>query len=122
MLEASINKIERNSQIEILKLNNNIKLVDVCAIFNIVEISVEPVILIAQIENNSSALSLNLLNVNALNADFNEAVLVDQKFINKKDVKPISSQPKNSAIILFERTNSDILYINIFIYIINFIA
>jgi hypothetical protein len=41
--------------------------------------------------------SLNLLKTNALNADFNVDILVDQKLIKKKDVKPISSQPKNKT-------------------------
>jgi hypothetical protein len=45
----------------------------------------------------SKEASLNLLKTNALNADFNVDILVDQKLIKKKDVKPISSQPKNKT-------------------------
>lgn len=41
--------------------------------------------------------SLNLLKTKALNADFNVDTLVDQKLIKKKEVKPISSQPKNKT-------------------------
>ena len=33
----------------------------------------------------------------ALNADLSVDTLVDQKLIKKKDVKPISSQPKNKT-------------------------
>jgi len=39
--------------------------------------------------------SLNLLKVYALNADFKVLILVDQKLISIKEVKPINSQPKN---------------------------
>jgi len=53
--------------------------------------------------------SLTLLNVNALNADFNVAVLVVQKLIKKKDVSPISSHPKNNIIVLPEETKKSIL-------------
>ena len=45
----------------------------------------------------------------ALNADFKVAVLVVQKLIKQKDVKPISSQPKNNIIILPERTKNNML-------------
>jgi hypothetical protein len=38
-----------------------------------------------------------LLNVNALNADFNVDIRVDQKLIKKNEVKPINSQPKNKT-------------------------
>lgn len=48
------------------------------------------------IANNKEA-SLNLLKTNALNADFNVDILVDQKLIKKKDVKPINSHPKNKT-------------------------
>ena len=41
--------------------------------------------------------SLNLLKINALNADFNVDTRVDQKLIKKNDVNPINSQPKNST-------------------------
>ena len=41
--------------------------------------------------------SLNLLKTKALNADFKVDILVDQKFIKKKEVKPINSQPKNKT-------------------------
>jgi hypothetical protein len=53
--------------------------------------------------------SLTLLNVNALNADFKVAALVVQKLIKQKDVKPISSQPKNSIIVLPDATKKIIL-------------
>lgn len=53
--------------------------------------------------------SLTLLKVNALNADFNVATLVVQKLIKKKDVNPISSQPKNNMIVLPEVTKKIIL-------------
>jgi hypothetical protein len=48
------------------------------------------------IDINNDA-SLNLLKTKALNADFNVDTLVDQKFIKKKEVKPINSQPKNKT-------------------------
>jgi hypothetical protein len=99
---------------EILKLKNNIYILLIGAKLSIVVISVEPVVVTIQIENNSKALSLSLLNVKALNADFKDEILVDQKLINKKDVNPINSQPKKREIILFEKTNKDILYINMF--------
>ena len=41
--------------------------------------------------------SLNLLNVKALKADFKVDILVDQKLIKKKEVKPINSHPKNKT-------------------------
>jgi len=53
--------------------------------------------------------SLILLNVNALNADFKVPFLVDQKFIKKNEVKPISSHPKNNIIKLPEDTRNNIL-------------
>lgn len=43
----------------------------------------------------NNAKSLNLLKENALKADFNVATRVFQKFISKKEVNPINSQPKN---------------------------
>ena len=39
---------------------------------------------------------------------------VDQKLIKKKDVKPISSQPKNKEIKEFELTRNNILKIKLF--------
>jgi hypothetical protein len=45
----------------------------------------------------SKATSLNLLKTNALKADFKVDILVDQKLIKKKEVKPINSQPKNNT-------------------------
>jgi len=56
--------------------------------------------------------SLTLLNVNALNADFKVAALVVQKLIKQKDVKPISSQPKNSIMVLPDATKKIILITN----------
>lgn len=56
--------------------------------------------------------SLTLLKVNALNADFNVAVLVVQKLIKQKDVNPISSQPKNNIIVLPDVTKKIILITN----------
>jgi hypothetical protein len=53
-----------------------------------------------------------LLNVKALNADFNVAVLVVQKFIKQNDVKPINSQPKNNIIVLPDETKKIILITN----------
>lgn len=53
--------------------------------------------------------SLNLLNVNALNADFNVAAFVVQKLIKQKDVNPINSQPKNNITVLPEATKKSIL-------------
>lgn len=50
-----------------------------------------------------------MLNVNALNADFNAAVLVVQKLIKQNEVKPISSQPKNNIIKFPEDTKNNIL-------------
>jgi hypothetical protein len=51
---------------------------------------------IKKIPNNKET-SLNLLNTKALKAAFNVDILVDQKLIKKKDVKPINSQPKNNT-------------------------
>lgn len=47
--------------------------------------------------------------MNALKADFNVDIFVDQKLINKKDVIPINSQPKNKTIKLLLETNKTIL-------------
>lgn len=58
--------------------------------------------------------SLNLLNENALKAAFKVPILVDQKLIKKKEVRPINSQPKNITIKLPEDTNNIILIINEF--------
>jgi hypothetical protein len=56
--------------------------------------------------------SLTLLNVNALKADLSVATFVVQKLIKQKDVNPISSQPKNSIIVLPEVTKKIILITN----------
>ena len=53
--------------------------------------------------------SLNLLKENALKADFKVDILVFQKLIKKKEVKPINSQPKNKTIVLPADTNINIL-------------
>lgn len=53
--------------------------------------------------------SLTLLKEYALNADFNVPTLVDQKFINKNEVKPINSHPKNNIIKLPDDTKNTIL-------------
>jgi hypothetical protein len=45
----------------------------------------------------NKATSLNLLKTNALKADFNVDILVDQKLIKKNEVNPINSQPKNKT-------------------------
>jgi hypothetical protein len=45
----------------------------------------------------SKETSLNLLKTKALKADFSVDILVDQKLIKKKEVKPINSQPKNNT-------------------------
>ncbi len=63
--------------------------------------------------------SLNLLNEYALKADFRVATLVDQKLINKNDVNPINSQPKNNTKKLPLLTNNNILITNKFINKIN---
>jgi len=56
--------------------------------------------------------SLTLLNENALKDDFNVDVLVVQKLIKKKEVKPINSHPKKSMIKLPEDTKKIILTTN----------
>ena len=58
--------------------------------------------------------SLNLLNEQALKADFNVPILLDQKLIKKKEVIPIISQPRNITIILPELTSKTILKIKEF--------
>ena len=69
-------------------------------------------VLYTQIIKINKKKSLNLLKENALNDDFNVAVLVVQKLIKKKEVNPISSQPKKSIIKLPEDTKKTILIIN----------
>ena len=64
------------------------------------------------IRNKKRKKSLILLNVNALNADFNVAVLVTQKLIRQNEVKPINSQPKNNIMVLPEDTKKIILITN----------
>ena len=56
--------------------------------------------------------SLILLKENALKAAFSVPIRDTQKLINKNDVKPINSQPKNSIIKLLADTNINILIIN----------
>lgn len=58
--------------------------------------------------------SLALLKEYALNAAFKVPILADQKLIKKNDVKPISSQPKNSTIKLPAETRKAMLIINAF--------
>ena len=57
----------------------------------------------------SSAASLNLLKVKALNADLRVPTLVAQKLISKNEVRPISSQPKSSTSILPDITRVSML-------------
>jgi hypothetical protein len=68
---------------------------------------------------NKRETSLNLLKTNALKADLTVDILVDQKLIKKKDVKPISSQPKNKTKKLPLITKQIILITNEFINKIN---
>jgi len=49
-----------------------------------------------------------------LKAAFKVEILFTQKFIKKKEVKPMSSQPKNKLIKLPEHTKKIILIINKF--------
>ena len=63
-------------------------------------ISVELKTTYVEIIKKNKKKSLTLLKENALKADFSVAVLLVQKFIKKKDVKPINSQPKNNIIVL----------------------
>lgn len=65
------------------------------------------------------AASLNLLKENALKADFKVELLSPQKLIKKKEVNPISSQPKKKTTKLPEFTKIIILTINAFINEIN---
>jgi len=60
----------------------------------------------------SIKLSLTLLNTRAFKADLSVFSLAPQKLIKKKEVTPISSQPKNKTIKLPERTNKIILLTN----------
>ena len=62
----------------------------------------------------SKKMSLNLLNENALNADFKVDIFVDQKFININDVRPINSHPKKKFIKLFVETKNIMLRIKKF--------
>ncbi len=55
--------------------------------------------------------SLILLNENALKAAFKVLTLVTQKFIKKKDVNPINSQPKNNIRVFPDDTKKSILKI-----------
>jgi hypothetical protein len=57
--------------------------------------------------------------VKALNAAFSVATRVDQKFIKKNDVKPISSQPKNNTNKFPLDTNKTMLITNKFMKSIN---
>jgi len=57
-------------------------------------------------------LSLTLLNVRALSADFSVFALAPQKLIKKNEVTPISSQPKKRTIRLPEKTNNIMLLTN----------
>ena len=63
------------------------------------------------IKNIKIKKSLILLKENALKAAFKVPTLVTQKLINKNDVKPIISQPKNIMIKLPEETKNSILMI-----------
>jgi len=74
-----------------------------------------PVTIIVAKINNKIATSLILIKINALNAAFKVLIFVDQKFIKKKDVKPISSHPKNKTNKLPPKTKIHILTINRFI-------
>lgn len=65
------------------------------------------------IANNKKA-SLTLLKEYALKAALNVLILATQKLIKKKDVNPISSQPKNKPIKLPEVTKNIILNMNKF--------
>lgn len=63
----------------------------------------------------SKKTSLSLLNINALIAAFKVPLRVVQKFIKKKDVRPISSHPKNINIQLSATTRVAIEITNQFI-------
>ena len=75
-------------------------------------ISVELKTTYVEIIKKNKKKSLTLLKENALKADFSVAVLLVQKFIKKKDVKPINSQPKNNIIVLPAETKKIILITN----------
>lgn len=57
-------------------------------------------------------LSLTLLKTRALRADLRVLSLAPQKLIRKKEVIPISSQPKNNTIKFPDKTNKIILLTN----------
>jgi len=61
---------------------------------------------------NKNETSLNLLKEKALKADFKVAFRVVQKFIKMKEVKPISSQPKNIIKVFPDITKKTMLIIN----------
>jgi hypothetical protein len=63
---------------------------------------------------NNRHKSLNVLNAKALKLDFTVALRVFQKFIKKKDVSPILSQPKNNVKRLFDSKSNSILKIKLF--------
>lgn len=65
------------------------------------------------------AASLTLLKANALNADLNVPARSLQKFIKKKEVSPIISQPKKKTIKFPALTKIIILKTNAFIKDIN---
>jgi hypothetical protein len=67
-----------------------------------------------KIQTKKSITSLNLLNIKALNAAFKVEILVVQKLIKKKEVKPINSQPKNKIIKFPAETRTIILITNKF--------
>lgn len=69
---------------------------------------------------NKKDISLNLLNENALKADFKVAFLVVQKLIKTNEVKPINSHPKNNINVFPEITKKTILIMNRFKNKINF--
>lgn len=74
-----------------------------------VRISKVKYILYIDIININKKKSLTLLNEKALNEDFKVEVFVVQKLIKKKEVKPISSQPKYNIIRFPEDTKNNIL-------------
>ena len=79
---------------------------------------VKKLLKINNIANNKKA-SLALLKEKALNADLNVLILTIQKLISKKEVIPISSQPKKRETKLAEDTKKIMLIINKFKNIIN---
>lgn len=70
-------------------------------------------------KDNIKNKSLNLLKVNALKLQLKVVNLNFQKFINKKEVKPINSHPKISVKKLLPLTNIIIESVNQFINNIN---